>query len=454
MASRRRGESSAFPPLSFRRFGRVLARAAIALCLLLILDSYARGEIYMKMLRNGARLIVKPNRSNRILAIQCYFRVGSYYERSEENGITNLVCRTILKGTRKRSAIEIAETMEELGGEIDAAAAEDFAEVSTISTVDDLDVALDLLSDVIMNPTFPPDEVEKEREAILAAIRREEDNAFSYTYKHFRALVYQGHPYAMPVLGKPETVRAITPRRLAEFHRRHFTARNMVVVVVGDVEPAIVARKVERAFAKMRPGRGGRVLVTKNFRRRVKTEILTKDVEQGFVVLGYVTDRPVSPDYIPLKVACAILGSGGSMSSRLFVRLREKRALAYAVGAAMPTMRDKCHFFAYIGTRPEAVRDARDGLISVIRSLVTEPATPEELERAKNHIIGQFRIAHQRNSSQAHFLGLYEMVGLGAQFDERYCDLVRRVTAEQVEAVAEKYFRGPAIVMLIPSRAK
>lgn len=433
-----------------------LTRAVAALVTLAFLSagSLAHGEIAMRILPNGVRLIVKPNRSNRILAIQCFFQVGSYYERAEQNGITNLVCRTMLKGTRKRSALEIAETMESIGGEIDASASEDFAEVGTISTVDDIDVALDVLSDVIINPTFPPEELEKEREATLAAIRRQEDSSFQYTYKNFRALLYEGHPYAMPPLGTLETVAAITRDQVVEFHRKNFTAHNMLVVVVGNVEVDSVAGKLARAFADMPPGRPERVLVSKQFRPRRRMKTLAKDIEQAFIIVGFVTDRATAEDYVPLKVASAVLGTGAAMSARLFVRLRDRQGLAYAVGSAMPTLRDKSHFFAYIGTKPESVDRALNGLLAVIQGLAVEPLSDEELQRAKNHLIGQFRIAHQRNSSQAQFLGLYEMVGLGARFDEQYCELIKSVTAEQVKAVARKYFRAPTVTILKPAEKK
>jgi len=409
----------------------------------------------MKPLPNGARLIVKRNPSNRILAIQCSFRVGSYFERKQDNGITNLVCHAMLKGTRKRTALEIAETMEAIGGEIDAVASEDFSVVATISTVEDMDVALDVLSDVIMNPTFPPDEVDKEKNVILAAIRQLEDNSAQYAYQHFRGLLYEGHPYALPILGTSQTVRAITPRQLAEFHRESFMVSNMLVVVVGDVDADQMAKKINRAFGEA-PGRPReRLLATKEFRPRLRIKALRKEVEQAFIVLGFVTERATSSDYVPLKVASSILGTGASVSSRLFVRLRDRRGLAYVVGSAMPALSDRSHFYAYIGTKPESVDEARDGLLEVVRGLATEPIPDEELERAKNHLIGQFRIAHQRNSDQAHYLGIYEMVGLGAQFDEQYCDLVKKVTADQVRAVAKKYLTvPPTITILRPPEKK
>jgi len=409
----------------------------------------------MKVLPNGVRLIVKPNRSNRILAIECFFAAGSYYERGEDSGISNLLCSTMLKGTKKRSALQIAETMEAIGGEIGAAAGEDFSEVSTISTVEDLDTALDVLSDVILHPTFPPDEIEKEREATLAAIRQIEDNSFQYAYRAFRALLYQGHPYALPLTGTSETVRAITREQIADLHRDFFTARNMLVVVVGDVEPEAIARKIGRAFADMRTGRTEQFTASKAFRPRLRTKTLTKEIEQAVIILGFVTDRARSEDYVPLKVAASVLGSGGSVSSRLFVRLRDRRGLAYAVGCAMPGFLDRSHFYAFIGTKPESVDEARDGLLEVVRGLATEPIPAAELERAKNQIIGQFRIAHQRNSNQAHFLGLYEMIGLGAPYDEKYPERVKQVTTEQVKAVAAKYFAGgPTVTILRPPAKK
>jgi len=422
--------------------------------LLTLAAATSHGEIAMTQMPNGVRLIVKPTRANRILAISCYFNTGSYFERPEESGITSFVCRTMLKGTRTRTALEIAAALEEVGGEIFAAAGEDFSEVSTISIVEDIDVALDALRDVILHPTFPPDEVEKEREAILAAIRRQEDSAFQYTYRHFRELLYAGHPYARPVLGTAETVAGLTQAQLVRSHANTFTASNLLVIVVGDVEPESVARKIAAAFAELPAGRMGYVLASKRFRPRARRKTLEKEVEQAFIIAGFPTDRATSPDYPALKVACAILGTSGSMSTRLFRELRDKRGLAYAVGSSLPTLREKSHYFAYIGTKPESIEAARAGLLEVIRGLIEGPLPAEELERAKTFLIGQFRIAHQRNSAQADFLALYEMVGLGARFDEQYPARIRQVTAEQVKAAAAKYFRSPTITILQPPRQR
>lgn len=429
----------------------VLRSLSIALAVLFFSTaSMLYGELNMIQLPNGTKLIVKQNPSNRILAIHCFFSTGSYFERARENGITNFVCRTILKGTKTRSALKIAQTMESVGGEISASASEDYAEVSTITTVDDIDVALDVLSDVIINPTFPPDEVERERKGILAALRQQEDNSFRYTYKKFLETLYAGHPYAHSPLGSMETVRLLTRDEIADYHQANFVANNMLIVVVGDVDPQKVAVRIARAFAMHPQAPIDRVVVSKEFKPRFQTETLTKEIEQAFVIVGYVTDEARSEDYPALKVAAAILGSGGSMASRLFVELREKRGLAYAVGSAMPTLRDKSHFFAYIGTKPESAQEARKGLLEVIKSLQTDPLPEEELERAKTHLIGQFRIAHQRNSNQAHYLGLYESVGLGAAYDAVYPDQIRAVTADQVKDVATKYFRTPTTTILQP----
>ena len=256
----------------------------------------------MKRLPNGAALIVKRNPSNNILAMECFFRMGSYYEQTPENGVTNLTCEAMLKGTKNRSALQIAEAMESIGGEIDAAAAEDFAEVSTISTVEDLDVALDVLGDVIKNPTFPEEEIEKEREVVLAAIRQQEDNSFQYTYRLFRQLLYEGHPYALPVIGTSATVRAITRDQIVRLHRANFAADNMLIVVVGNVDPDVIERKMARAFADLPPAGADKLTASKKFRPRFRTRTLNKEIEQAFIIIGFVTDRARSEDYVPLKV--------------------------------------------------------------------------------------------------------------------------------------------------------
>ncbi len=402
----------------------------------------------MHQLNNGMLVIFKPVTTNNILAMNCFISIGSLYENSRENGITNFVQEVILKGTQNRSAVEIARDMEAIGGLLGTDAAYDFAEVSTVTTADDLDTALDVMSDVLLHPTFPPEEVEKERQIILAHINLQEDNKFSYTYKNFKAVLYEGHPYAHPVEGTPKTVKAITRDALQEFHKRYWVPSNMILTVVGNVDEQELLGKLNAALGKKATLPPGKVMTAKKYKQRYKSKNLKKKVEQGFIIVGYVTAPVNSSDYPALKVASAVLGEG--MSSRLFLRLRDAQGLAYNVGCAMPTRRRHSHIFAWIGTNPDTIDTARDGLIKEFELLTKEVVTDDELDRAKNYLIGKFLIDHQTNLRQAWYLGWYQLMGVGYDFDKRYPELIRQVTKQDVLRVAKTYLTKPTVVVLRP----
>lgn len=402
----------------------------------------------MHRLDNGMQVIFKRVTTNNILAMDCFIDIGSLYENSQDNGITNFVQDAILKGTKHRSAVEIARDMEAIGGLLGSDAAYDYAEVSTITTSDDLDTALDIMSDVLLNPTFPPDEVEKERQLILAHINLQEDDKFHYTYKNFKSVLYEGHPYALPVEGTPKTVKSITRDELEEFHNRYWVPSNMILSIVGNVDEKKLLKKVNDALGKISTPRPDKVLTSKKYIERYRSALLKKQVEQGFVIAGYLTVSIESPDYPALKVTSAILGEG--MSSRLFQRLRDAQGLAYNVGCAMPTRRRHSHIFAWIGTQPDTVETARDNLINEFQILTRELVSDDELERAKNFLIGKFLIDHQTNLRQAWYLGWFQLLDVGYDFDTRYPELIQQVTKQDVQRVAKSYFTKPTVIILMP----
>ena len=351
------------------------------------------------------------------------------------------------------NAEDIALELESIGASMGTATHEDYAELTAVATVQDAEKIIEIMGDVLFHASFPPEEVEKERHNILDAIRLSEDDKFYFTYKNFRQLLYgKTHPYGHPVEGEPETVKRISRADIVKHYKRYYRASNMILSVVGNIEEkklvSLLKRYLPRKAIKPQP----KVTADKSLRRKTETEVKTKEIEQGFIILGYNTCDVRSPDYIPLKVTSAILGEG--MSSRLFVHLRDRMGLAYNVGCGMPSRKLRSHFFAWIGTKPESIQQAKEQLLAEFEKLKTEKVSTEELNRAKKYIIGRFLLDHQTNLRQAWYLGWYEMLRLGIKFDEQYPELIEKVTADDVMRVARRYFNYPAIEILKPSPAK
>lgn len=403
----------------------------------------------MKVLDNGMRVIHRQNTSNKIVAATCFIDVGSLYEFEQQKGLTSFVQDVILKGTQKRSAEDIAIETESLGISLGSDASDDFAWVSFSCIADDAPKAFEIFADVIFNPSFPPDEVEKERENILMNMRLSEDDSFYYTFKHFREVMFRGHPYALMPEGTPESIARIRPEELEEWHRTHYVPGNMILCVVGDISDKALAKMVDRHFAGQKGEAPPKMQVGKNFFPEYRAKSIEKEVEQSFVLLGYLAPDAAHQDWPALRVTAALLGDG--MSSRLFRHLRDEMGLAYAVGTSLPARREQSCIIGYIGTKAESTKTAREEMLRQFRRLALEKVDEDELQRTKNYITGRVIMDHQRNSRQAWYLGWYELVGKGYQYDAQYTADIEAVTVEDVYRMANKYFTEPVVVQLEPT---
>jgi len=407
-------------------------------------------ETRMEHLDNGLMLLSGRTKSSSILGVICLIRTGSYYEPADENGITNLVQSLLMKGTARYTAAELALALESEGISMNADASEDYASVSAEATIDQLDKVLDLMSEVLFHPAFPPEEIEKERRNAIAYIHLQEDDKFSLAFKNLREILFEGHPYSQDPEGKPETLAQITPSQILEFHNRFYKPPNMILAIVGDIPPARLKKSVERFFGSGVLEPFEIVSLDKKIDPIPKSRDLKKPLEQGFIAMGYIGVPMNHKDYPALRVASALLGEG--MASRFFSDLRDKQGLAYAVGSFYMNLKYQGSVIGYIGTRPESISQARSGMQEMFTNLSEKPIPEQEMERAKNFIIGKFLINHQTNLKKAFYLAWFELYGMGWAFDDHYPDLLRSVTGKDVRRVARKYFRSPSIVNLVPEK--
>jgi len=404
-------------------------------------------------LKNGCKILVRPTPDKQILSIIASVRWGGRDDAAEIAGRSHLMARLLTKGTRSRTAVQIAEAMESVGGSIDAFCGHDSLGLETRTVEADWLLALEILSDCLFQPTFDPSEFEKERAVVQAEIRRAEDEKFSFTYRNFQRLFYRGHSYEHPSEGEAQSVGALTREAIQGVHACAVRADRILLVVVGNVPEDAFVSEVEkrwpassativreappRAAPLAAPGAG-----SGEFLR------LTKDVEQGFVVVGYLAPPVGTPESSALRVACGVLGEG--MSSRLFSRLRDRDHLAYAVHSMLVARELASHLVLYIGTKPETVGAAREGLLREAAGVAEETVGEKELDRAKRYILGTHLIARQTNSALARSMSSCELMGLGWEWGECFPERINAVTAESARDAARQYLANPAIVTLEP----
>lgn len=411
------------------------------------MTTHTTDERGIETLPGGMRVIMRPSSVNSIVSIALFMPLPGAIVAPAEAGLVRFLHKMLLRGTTTRSAAELNEAIEALGTSISSSDTDDYSQASMVCTSDTLAESVELLADVVLNPSFEPEEIEKERQVTLAAIRRDDDDRFSLTLRRFARELYGGHGYGLPARGLPETVREFRRDQLVELHQAAVDPSTMLAVCVGDFDPD-AARELLMAHFPPRGTAGEPFHVVPPAPVPPARVRFSRDSEQAFLAMGFRACAAGADDAPAVRVLNGVLGEG--MSSRFFTRLRDEQGLAYATGCALTTHLHAGHMVGYIGTKPATLDTAREGMAELFAAIRREPVTAEELERTRNYIIGKFLIDHQTNLRRAFYLGHYETMGLGMERDERLPVLIGAVTAEQVLEAANRYLHEPTVVELLP----
>lgn len=406
-----------------------------------------KSDVKKFVLSNGLRLLVRENAKLPVVSLTAAFRGGLLAETAETNGVTKLLSRAMLKGTKTRSAAQIAEQIESAGGGIGADSGYNSFNVSVEVMKPDLVLGLDLLADVLKNPSFPAGEVELEKKAQLAAIKAEDEQITAVARNTARQKLFGSHPYSLRNLGSPASVAKLTPQDLEAFHREYVTAKNGVIAVFGDVKADEVLKLVEKQLGSLPSG--ALALTSPRQPDALTAAINTveeRDKQQAVVMVGYPGVDVLSPDRSTLEL---ISEASNDLGSRFFDRIREKLGLAYFVGSGnFNGLAPGCFVF-YLGTDPKKVERVTAEFNDEISKLAKGGLTTEELARAKKKLLGSEAIRNQSNSAFAANIAIDELIGLGFDNYLKRKDQVEAVTLEDARRVAGKYFDIPARVEVI-----
>ena len=409
------------------------------------LKAIAAGEIQKFDLTNGLRLLVREDPRLPLVAMGAAFRGGLLAENPQDNGITHLMAKVLLKGTRTRTAEQIANEIEAVGGSISSESGNNSFGVSVDVMKPDVKLGVDLLSDVLLNATFPEKAIAREKEIQIAAIQQEEEQLTTVARNIMRQALFTQHPYALRSNGSVESVRRLTQKDLLEFRDRYIAAKNGVIYIFGDVKAAEAKQFVEQALGKMKSGSLA-LTDAKPSTPLAKPESVEsrKDKAQGVIMVGFRGASLSSQDRYALEL---IDEASSDLGSRFFIRIREQMGLAYYVGAAQMQGLVPGLFSFYLGTDPQKIEPVKAALIDEIHKLANEGLTPEELARAKKKLIGQQEIANQSNDAFGYHCALDELYGLGFNYYKQLEHDVNAVTLEDIKQVAAKYFRDQPYVL-------
>ena len=423
---------------------------ALALLLGLVVPAAAEVPVARRVLPNGLTVLVREDRDVGVVAASLQLRAGSLFESEATAGITNFMQRVLVRGTEKRSALGLVEAAEELGGSLEAAGEVESAEVRGVAIARNWEPLLELMAEVVLEPIFPPAEIERERRLLLGQLQTRADNPFQRAFDTAVRDVYGSHPYAWPALGRTESVRQISRDALIAQYRAVYRPDRMVLAVSGNVPQAAVVSAAERLFRRLPSGSGVSTPPTVEPTPRGEPRLVERDARQAQVLAGFLAPPVVHPDYAAVRVLTMVLGGG--MSSRLFTELRDRRGLAYSVGVLATARTGPALFAPYLGTAPENADAALAGMLAEVDRIRAEAIGEHELARARAYLIGTLAMDRRTNARQAFHLAFYELIGAGWDWPQRFARQVESVTVTDVAQVAQRYLVRPTVVVLRPRK--
>ena len=395
-------------------------------------------DITKVKLENGITLLIKEDHSNPTVSLYATVPGGLRFETQATNGVGNFVSGMLSRGTKLRTRENLAREVEDIAGGINGFSGWNSAGVSAKFLSRFFDRGLNIFAEVVQGPSFPDEEIEKLRKDILAAIRREKDYLPGYTFKLLYRELYPNHPYGMPVIGTESTVSHFKREDLTDQYRRLFATERTIISIVGDINTDYVIENAKAAFKdfKQISEKTAPALSDQSPPPSVAATGEKQEKEQTNIGIGFIGPRVTDEDYYAMNVLTEVLSSQGG---RLFIELRDKQSLAYAISAFLRPGVEPGIFAVYVGCEPSKKDKAIEGILKELKKTTEEKITDEELKRAKSSIIGSYELELQEVSSQASDMATNELLGLGYDHFRKYPEKINNVTAEDVLKAAQKY---------------
>jgi len=403
-------------------------------------------SIRRETLPNGLIILTEEMSHIRSVSIGIWIKTGSRHEHADFNGISHFCEHMVFKGTRSRSAEDIARQVDSIGGNMDAYTAKETICFDVKVLDDHLPMAFDILSDIVLNPVFDEKEITRERGVILEEIKMDEDNPDYLVHELFTQNFWKNHALGRPILGTKETVRRFEHAVVLDYWQRFFIPNNMIISAAGNLKHERFVELVRQKFEALRPGKNGFLQEAPKIQSHI-TMRNKKALEQVQICVG----TPSIPVGHERRYASYILSTllGGGMSSRLFQSVRERQGLAYAIYSELNPFRDTGCLSVYAGTSRDSAPKVVQSIISELRRMKTEPVLEEELRRAKDQLKGSLMLSLESSTARMANLARQELY-----FDrffglDEIANRIEAVTSADLTAMAQEYFHGEDIAVTV-----
>lgn len=419
-----------------------------ALCILITTNNLFSLPLYRDSLNNG--LIILTYEDHRLPMVDISFtcRSGAAFDPVEKAGVASLCSQMLLRGTKTLSADSIASILDFLGARYHSGADFDHSYIYLRLLAKDLSAGLDIITDIVLNPTFPKPEFDRAREEALTSARRSYDYPSAVVSMEYDRLLFGSHRYGLPMRGDTNTISKITIEDLRQFRQEHFVPNNCFIVVVGDVEHEKIKDEIDQRFGTWQRGLVKSAVAPEPILpEKTKVKIITrKDMNQTYIQFGHCGISALDSDLIPIRLMTYILG-GPPLSSRMGLAVREYAGLAYDVRCWFDRRLLPGAFRATVQTAKP--NEAIAKMFAEVRKMHESGVTPQELLKAHNYFTGSFPLTYSSNEGKLDQLDNLELYGYGIDWLERFPEKVRATTLEQVNKAAKERLKPDHYIMVI-----
>ncbi len=399
-----------------------------------------------QILPNGLTLITVPMKDSVSVTVLVMVKAGSKYESKEINGLSHFLEHMCFKGTEKRPrTMDISIELDRIGSQNNAFTAQEFTGYYAKSHPNHFDTILDVVSDIYLNPVFDPKEIEKEKGVIIEEINMYEDMPHRIVHEVFAEALYGDQPAGWNIAGTKENVSRMTREDLTQYRSQHYVAGATTVIVAGSFDENTIEEKINKSFASIGTTTQGTKVPVVEVQTEPIIKIKQKETDQTHIVLGVRTFDALDERNHALRVLSTILGGG--MSSRLFQKLREEMGVGYYVRAGTDEYTDHGYLAVSTGVDVNRVEEVVSAVLSEFRKIITERVSDDELDKAKQYMIGGMYLGLESSDSLAEYYAMQDILGEELLSPDQYAEKIKKVTAEDIENVARDVMTNDRLVM-------
>lgn len=391
------------------------------------------------ILENGLNVITVPMKDNPAVTVLVMVSTGSKYENKQTNGLSHFLEHMVFKGTEKRpKSIDISKELESIGAQYNAFTSQEYTGYYAKVNSKDVDIALDVVSDIYLNPLLDTKEIEKEKGVIVEEIRMYQDMPHRHVHDLFMSLVYGDQPAGWHIAGTEDNVRKFTREDFVNYRNEHYVAEATTVVVSGSFDENNILENINKYFSEISNSKKSDKVKVIESQSQPQVCLKYKDTDQAHLVLGVRSFDVKSKYEYALSVLSTMLGKG--MSSRLFQKLREEMGVGYYVHANTDTYTDHGLFTISAGVDTKRVEEVLKVLLEECKKVITDPISDSELKKVKDYISGSFMLGLETSDSRAEYVVINNILKGKIDSPEEEIRNIQNVTAEEVKEVAKKIF--------------